>query len=72
VPVALTQEVGSSPAERRWHTRHSNQGITLMIVTDVYPGKDLGTLELTITVFWSCRVFSKRCAANQPILLAKT
>ena len=27
-----------------------------MIVTDVYPGKDLGTLELTITVFWSCRV----------------
>jgi hypothetical protein len=43
-----------------------------MIVTDVYPGKDLGTLELTIAVFWSCRVFSKRCAANQPILLAKT
>jgi hypothetical protein len=26
-----------------------------MIVTDAYPGKDLGTLELTITVFWSCR-----------------
>jgi len=25
VPVALTQEVESSPAERRWHTRHSNQ-----------------------------------------------
>ena len=37
-----------------------------MIVTDVYPGKDFGTLELTITVFWSCRVFSKRRAANQP------
>ena len=43
-----------------------------MIVTDVYPGKDLGTLELTITMFWSCRVFSKGRGANQPILLAKT
>jgi hypothetical protein len=43
-----------------------------MIVTDVYPGKDLGTLGLTITVFWSCRVFSKRRGANQPTLLAKT
>jgi len=35
VPLALTQEVGGS----------------LVIVTDVYSGKDLGTLELTITVF---------------------
>ena len=43
-----------------------------MIVTDAYPGKDLGPLELTITVFWSRRVFSKRRAVNQPILLAKT
>jgi hypothetical protein len=72
VPVALTQEAGRRPPSVGGILGIRTRRITLMIVTDVYPGKDLGTLELTITVFWSCRVFSKRRAANQPILLAKT
>jgi hypothetical protein len=70
--VALTQEVESPPAGRRGILGIRTRRITLMIVTDVYPGKDLGTLDLTSTVFWSCRVFSQRRAANQPILLART
>jgi len=56
VPVALTQEVGRRPPSVGGILGIRTRRITLMIVTDVYPGKDLGTLELTITVFWSCRV----------------
>jgi len=51
VPVALTQEVGRRPPRAGGILGIRTRRITLMIVTDVYPGKDLGTLELTITVF---------------------
>ena len=51
MPVALTQEVGRRPPSVGGILGIRTRRITLMIVTDVYPGKDLGTLELTITVF---------------------
>src|SRR5438093_1105817 len=49
LPAVRVDSAASVAETRRWHTPDSDQEDQRMITTDVYPGKDLGTLELTIT-----------------------
>src|SRR3989454_9280160 len=49
LPAVRVDSAASVAEARRWHTPDSDQEDQRMITTDVYPGKDLGTLELTIT-----------------------